>query len=324
MSTYEDLLERIAAEPASNAARLVCADVLAESDAERAELIHAQVSLSERVNPARRQELKRRVEVLLHTRGPGWLEPLLDAQAREPRFQRGFVEELDITEEQLAAHGQALFAREPLYRLSVRTRDGRGLTLAAAQPWFSRVRWLRLEGKGLAAEVKALASSPQVAKLEGMALDGAGTEALQALAGAKALTGLRSLNLSSTDLSDDAVAVLASGTLPLERLYLSGTGLSDEGAQALSKAKGLSTLKVLALNRNALSDEGAQALAKSKGLNALEWLELSRNELSEEGALAFRSAKALPGLKRLELQGMGLDDDTLGPLRKRLGAGLRL
>lgn len=323
MSTYEALLERIAAEPSSNEARLVCADMIAATDAERAELVHAQVALGERVNPARRKALKQRVEQLLRTHGATWLKPLKEAQANEPLFQRGFVEELDISEENLAKHGQALYAREPLYRLSVTTRDGLGLALAAGQPWFSRVRRLRLAGKALDSALKALALSPQVAKLEGLTLEGAGARALQALAEAKALTGLRSLNLSSTELSDDDAEVLAQGTLPLERLYLSGTGLSDEGAQALARAKGLATLKLLALNRNTLSDEGAQALAKSKTLTALERLELSRNELSEEGALAFRSAKALPALRHLELLGMELDEGELGPLIKRLGAGLR-
>ncbi|MBZ4415473.1 TIGR02996 domain-containing protein [Myxococcus sp. RHSTA-1-4] len=324
MSTYESLLARIAAEPANDEPRLVCADFLRATDDARADLIQAQIALTGRLDPARRRDFQRRVAALLEAHGRRWRKPLEDARATDTRFTRGFVEEARLSEAHLAGHGEALFSREPLHRLHVETQSGKGLALAAGQPWFEQVRYLRLEGSGVEAAARALASAAHVSKLSGLALAGADDGALQALAESPALTGLRSLSVSGSELSDDTAAALAKGKLALERLYLSGTGLSDEGAQALARGKGLATLQLLALNRNALSDEGAQALAGSKTLLQLERLELSRNELSEEGALAFRSAKALPKLRRLELLDMGLDRRELEPVRKRLGAGLRL
>lgn len=324
MSTYEELLERIAADPGNDEPRLVCADLLSDSDAARAELIHAQVALGGRVDPARRRELQRKVDALLAAHAARWRKALDEAKAQDVRFTRGFVEEATLAEDALAQHGPALFSREPLQRLRVQAKNGKGLAQAAAQPGFTRVRQLRLTGGGVDAAVKALATAPHAGRLEGLLLSGASDAAVQALAGSEALPGLRSLSLGSSELSDETAAALGKGKLALERLYLSGTGLSDEGAGALAKGKALATLRHLALNRNSLSDEGAEALAKSKALAALERLELSKNELSEEGALAFRSAKALPKLRRLELQDMGLSSRELEPLRKRLGPGLRL
>jgi len=324
MSTYQELLARIAAEPDNDEPRLVCADVLRGTDDARADLIQTQVALRGRLDPAQRRALQLEEARLLTANARRWKQPLEALHAPDVRFSRGFIEELSLSEEQLGKHGEALLALEPVHRLTVTTRDGKGLARAAGRPGFSQVRWLRLEGGAVAAAARALASASHVGALGGLALSGADDEALQALARSPALVGLRSLSASSGELSDTAALALANGMLTLERLYLSGTGLSDEGAQALARAKGLTPLKLLALNRNALSDEGAQALAASKTLTSLERLELSGNGLSEEGALAFRSPKALPKLRRLELLAMDLDRRELEPVRKRLGPGLRL
>lgn len=325
MSTYQELVARIAAEPASNEARLVCADVLCGTDDARVELIHAQVALSGRLDPARRLSLTKRVQALLSEHGRKWRAPFDDAHASDVTFSRGFIEQATLSEEALAKHGEALCAREPLHRLQVEAKDGKALGLAAAQPWFERFRTLKLTGGGVARAAKALAQAAHAGRLEKLMLAGADDAAVQALAASTALKGLRSLSISSAELSDAAVAALAKGSLSLEALYLSGTGLSDEGAQALARGTALGGLKLLALNRNNLSDEGVQALAASKALLQVERLELSRNEeLSEEGVLAFRSAKALPKLRRLELLDTYLDRSELEPVRKRLGPGLRL
>ncbi|MCY1017029.1 hypothetical protein [Pyxidicoccus sp. MSG2] len=324
MSTWQELVARVAAEPESNDARLVCADVLCGTDDARVELIHAQVALSGRMDPARRQALTKRVKALLSEHGSRWRQPLQEAHASDGDFSRGFIEEATLSEGHLAKHGEALLAREPLHRLTVETKDGKGLALAAGQPWFERIRQVRLMGSGVARAAKALASAPHAGHLARLMVSGANDEAVEAVAGGRALTGLRSLSVSSAELSDASAEALAKGPLSLEALYLSGTGLSDEGAQALARGTALASLKLLALNRNSLSDEGAQALAASKTLLQVERLELSRNELSEEGVLAFRSAKAMPKLRRLELLDMGLDRRELEPVHKRLGAGLRL
>ena len=67
MSTYQELVARIAAEPAGNEARLVCADVLCGTDDARVELIHAQIALCGRLDPARRLSLTKRVQAKKQT-----------------------------------------------------------------------------------------------------------------------------------------------------------------------------------------------------------------------------------------------------------------
>ncbi|NTX56478.1 TIGR02996 domain-containing protein [Myxococcus sp. CA039A] len=324
MSDLDALLAKVVADPTNDAPRLACADALQTVDAARAEFIRVQLALPGRMDPARRRSLQSRVRELMDANGRAWLKPLRDAKVHEPRYHRGFIEELSLAEDRLAKHGPELFALEPVSRLCVDTRDGKGLEHAAEQPWFSQVRWLRLEGSGVDAATKALAASPRAGNLSGLVLAGAKDTAVRALVESKALPALRSVSFSSGALTDTSAEVLAKATLVWERLYLSGSGLSDEGVATLAGAKGLGALQWLTLNRNELSDEAAEALAKSKGLTGLERLELSQNDLSEEGALAFRTAKALPKLRRLELMEMGLDRDELGPLVKRLGAGLRL
>ncbi|AGC47083.1 hypothetical protein MYSTI_05807 [Myxococcus stipitatus DSM 14675] len=322
MSDYQALLAKVVEDPASDAARLACAEVLQASDPARAELIRVQVALPGRMDPARRLDLKRRERALMDSHGRGWFKPLLAASVQEPSYRRGFIEELTLPEESLATHGADLFAREPVSRLTVGTRDGAGLALALEQPWFSQVRWLRLRGAGVDAATRALASATRVGRLPSLVLVGAGDLSVAELASSRALTALRSVSLSSSHLSDASMGLLAKAELPWERLYLSGSGLSDEGVALLAKAKGLGALQWLALNRNEIGDDAAVALAKSKGLASLERLELSRTEVSEEGALAFRSTKALPKLRRLELLDIGFDPDVMAPLVKRLGQGL--
>ncbi|AKF84828.1 hypothetical protein MFUL124B02_05080 [Myxococcus fulvus 124B02] len=323
MSDFDTLLAKMVQAPDDDAVRLACADALQAVDPARAEFIRVQLALPGRMDPARRRSLQLRQRALLDEHGVAWLKPLRDARVHEPTYHRGFIEELNLAEDKLAEHGHALFAREPVSRLCVAVRDGVGLRLAAEQPWFSQVRWLRLTGSGVDAAVRALVSAPRTERLSGLVLAGATDASLRALTEKPVLPALRSVSFSSSALSDEGAAVLAKATVPWERLYLSGSGLSDEGVATLARAKGLEALQWLALNRNDLSDEAAVALSKSKGLPRLERLELSRNEVTEEGALAFRSPKALPSLRRLELLDIGLDPDELAPLIKRLGPGLR-
>ncbi|MCP3103699.1 hypothetical protein LZ198_32935 [Myxococcus sp. K15C18031901] len=324
MSDLNALRLEVATHAGEDGPRRAYAEALRGVDDARAEFIQVQLDLRGRMDPARRRALQRRERELLVANAHAWLQPLQRAQVREPTLRRGFVDEMSLPEDALAKHGSDLFAREPVYRLEVRTRNGQGLATAVTQPWFSQVRWLRVEGDGVDAATRALASAPHARHLDALVLTGATDAAVDALTRATALTALRSVSLSSCQLTGEGMETLAKATLPWTRLYLSGSGLTDEDVATLAGAKGLGALTLLALNRSDLGDEAAEALAKSRGLGALERLELSRNELSEEGALAFRSVKALPRLRRLELLEMGLDFSELGPLQKRLGDGLRL
>ncbi|PTL82808.1 TIGR02996 domain-containing protein [Vitiosangium sp. GDMCC 1.1324] len=325
MKSLRELLSGVAAHPNDVEARLACAEVLLGDDAPRAELIRAQVALSGRgLDPARRIALRKRVDALLSEHGKKWMGRLKALGASDFHYSRGFVEELSLSEKDLAEHGETLFALEPVHRLHVEVLSGKGLASAAAQPWFEQLRWLKLSGNGDGV-ARALASATHAGSLASLVLPLMDVEDLTALAGSEALAGLRSLSLTGNEgLGDEAAGALAESQLTLTRLYLSGTDLSEEGVAALAGGKRFQSLELLALNRNALTDEAAEVLAASKVLVNLQRLELVRNELSEEGVLVFRSAKALPKLSHLDLRQMGLSEDELKPLLKRFGKGVKL
>jgi uncharacterized protein (TIGR02996 family) len=326
MRPLRELLAAVAAHPNDAEARLACADVLHEADAPRAELVRAQVALSGRgLNPARRLALRKRVDALLREHGKKWMGGLRALGASDFHYSRGFVEELSLSERDLAEHGETLLALEPVHRLHLEVRDGKGVAKAAARPWFEQLRWLKLTGNGVNAAARALASAEHAGRLEALVLPSVDLDGVAALAEGEALVGLRSLSLTGNEgLGDEAAEALAESRLSLVRLYLSGTDLSEEGAAVLAGAKRFESLELLALNRNTLTDEAVEVLAASKVLVNLRRLELVRNELSEEGALAFRSPKALPKLSHLDLRQMGLSEDELKPLLKRLGKGVKL
>lgn len=327
MSSLRELLARVAAHPDEVEVRLACAEALREHDAPRAELIRAQVALTGRgMDPVRRLTLRKWVDALLREHGKRWRGGLKALGASGFELSRGFVEEVSLSEQSLAEHGETLLALEPIHRLRLESRDGTGLARAAAQPWFEQIRWLKLTGDEAADEaVRALATAAHAGRLEGLAISNVDPDGVAALAESAVLTGLRWLSLTGNDGSGDEFAeALAECRFSLERLYLSGTGLSEAGLAVLAGSERFGSLELLALNRNALTDEAAEVLADSEVLVKLQRLELARNELSGEGALAFRSRKALPRLRLLDLRDMGLSARELAPLLKRLGKGVYL
>jgi len=121
----------------------------------------------------------------------------------------------------------------------------------AAQPWFEQIRWLKLTGEKDADEAaRALASAAHAGRLEGLALPNVDPEGVAALAESPVLTGLRSLSLTGNDgFGDEFAEALAECRFSLERLYLSGTGISEEGLAVLAGAERFAPLEMLALNR---------------------------------------------------------------------------
>jgi uncharacterized protein (TIGR02996 family) len=327
MNPLRELLARVAAHPDDVEARLACAEVIQVDDAPRAELIRAQVALAGRgLDPARRLTLRKQVDALQRQHGKKWRSGLEALGASFFQHGRGFVEEVSLSEKALSEHGETLLALEPIHRLRVEVEDGEGLAKAAARPWFEQVRWLKLtgEGGGVDEAVRLLASAAHAGRLEALVLQDVDPDGVAAVAQSAVLTGLRSLSLTGNDGPGDELAeALADSRCSLLCLYLSATGLSDEGASTLARAKPLQSLELLALNRNELTDEGAEALAASKTLVNLKRLELANTGLELEGALAFRSPKALPALRHLDLRDIGFSSKSLEPLRKRLGDGLK-
>jgi uncharacterized protein (TIGR02996 family) len=321
MTPDRALIAAVAAHPKDEAARLACASWFRERGSPRGELIQAQLALQGRLSPAERLSLRRRVEVLATEAWDEWIAPLQQLGATPVGPLKGLVEEVSLTEEALARHGEALVAREPVHRLRLKVRDGEGLARAAASPWFEQVRWLKLSG-AVDAGAKALASAAHARQLESLLLAEGSEDVANMLARSEALSGLRSLSLTGVELGPEGLAGFAKTRLTLTRLYLTNTCIDDGGVATLA-ASTLKSLEWLALNRNEeVSDEGVEALASSKVLVNLQRLELAKTGVSAEGALAFRRPKALPRLQHLDLSGNYISSSEVEPLRKRLGKGL--
>lgn len=109
------------------------------------------------------------------------------------------------------------------------------------------------------ASARAIAASPQLAKLTSLKLagNGLGAEGVVALAASPYLGGLALLDVS-------------------------GNALGKDGAKALAGAPQLANLKFLAASSNRLGTTGARALAASKHVHALRVLELGLNGLSDK------------------------------------------
>ncbi|WP_224248705.1 TIGR02996 domain-containing protein [Hyalangium gracile] len=317
------LLEAVLDNPGEPAPRLALADWFERHGAgPRAELIRSEMALRTRLNPAKRRALTKRVRTLMAELSKSWAADFVGLKDAVPTIHRGVTEKLVISEKGLAEHGEAIFSREPVLRLHLDVQDGKALAQAAAQPWFERVRWLKVRQKGDAA-ARALAAAPHARRLHSLMLRDVTVKALPELLVSQSLGGLRALSLTGNGtLSTEDLEVFSQGRLQLERLFMPGFLEPDENIGPLVEAEWLSSLKVLALNRNMLVDEDAQLLARSKVLQGLEWLELAGNEISAEGALVFKSAKVMPRLERLDLRDMWYDREELAPLRKRFGRGL--
>jgi Ran GTPase-activating protein (RanGAP) involved in mRNA processing and transport len=149
-------------------------------------------------------------------------------------------------------------------------------------------------------------------------------------------------HLSWGDAEAKAVAaVLAAGAAPkLEKLYLAGNSIGDEGARALAGALPSATaLKVLNLESNSIGDEGARALVEAlpsamvlerlcllfnkignerartlagalQNATVLKDLYLSGNLIGDGGARAL--AEALPSAKEVRVRLLGLENNSIG------------
>ena len=153
------------------------------------------------------------------------------------------------------------------------------------------------------------------------------------------MENLRILDLDETRLGDEGVALLfetlvgATGTIPLEALYLSGNGMSTRAAEALSKLLSQTqcahNLHSIYLSYNPLGDLGAKALSQAlQSATQLRRLTLQSVGLGTEGASALaHSLRGHPSLRVLDLsQGHAtvrlgqafnyIEDGALDSLRK--------
>lgn len=127
-----------------------------------------------------------------------------------------------------------------------------------------------------------------------------------ALADCPQLAGLKILGFSDYFrdplTAQDAPILAASPYLySLSALYLGWNSLSDEGVEALTRARWLESLVTLDLSQNGITDSGALALANCPYLGRLQTLFLRRNDISSRGRTALAASRHLRRVRRLQL-----------------------
>ena len=273
--SVDALREAVLARPLDDAPRLALAEALTAAGDARGELVTLQCKLARPgLSPSARFEAKRRVRELVAAHGAAWMA---GAAGLRPQLRRGFVDEGSGTPDALVAHA-ALFASEPVTRITVLSASSDGIAAIAA--------------------AGVLARAP-VVTIRGVLGDAGAEELAKGLAGRAA--PLRSLNLGSAGIEEAGIAALADAMPPCGELVLTNNGIGDEGLVKLGKSKRLAGLTTLFVTDNDLTDEGVAAFAKSTVMTALTRLGLARNwDLSTEGLSAIARSKKLKRLRWLE------------------------
>jgi uncharacterized protein (TIGR02996 family) len=154
-----------------------------------------------------------------------------------------------------------------------------GLEEVAAAP-LDNLRWLQIGGSD--AGVRALRRSERLTRLVTLCLSGEGITdgAAEALAAWPGLAGVRSLNLSGSDVTGLGIeALVKSPHFRPVHLDLSQTTIGDIGAVALARWPGLANVVALDANHSQVCDTGGTALARSPHWGDLRCLRLSTNSL---------------------------------------------
>lgn len=180
--SHAAFLSAIASSPDDDTARLVYADFLDEQgntgDAARAEFIRVQMRLAglDDTHPDR-PALEDRENELLRAHEHGWVGPIsaqLARGLRRWRFERGFLDTVQISTRTLSASGAALFKAHPVSKVRLTELDsapGRSLETLAGRPWWSRVRDLDTGHANVTfPKLERLLRSPHLTSLRKLAL----------------------------------------------------------------------------------------------------------------------------------------------------------
>jgi uncharacterized protein (TIGR02996 family) len=271
----EALLQAVIAEPEEEAPRLIYADWLDEQGqpegVDRAAFIQVQIGLAHASEEAAvTRQLRKREQELWEAYKERWLTHLPPhLRKREPRFHRGFLEELSLPPASWAKHGAKLFGQNPIYRVRLYGRVDRNIIGdLVVIPDLTRIREVVLAE----CDIREPNST------------------LKVLFDTPFLSGLVRLDLSGSGVSTRELgALLESPVLGrLERLDLSRNRIGPGGAQALAGSPQASSLRRLVLAGNPIGDAGGKALASSVHLETVESLDLSDIELDAKVWAALR------------------------------------
>lgn len=273
------LLAGVLARPLDDAPRLAVAEALRAQGDPRGDFITLQCRLaSTSIAPDRRADLKRECARRLGEHGAEWMAAAAGTTRREMR--RGFLDEVEGGAKVVAELAAALFAAEPITRLTITKASAGTIAELGQAGGFARVLRLTVRGSigNAGAKALALALSGRTVALTSLNLGSTGIESAGAAALAGALAGCRTLTLTGNAIGDDGLAAIARSRslAALETLFLADTGIGDEGLEALAASPNLPALARLGVARNdEITRAGLRALVKSRKLPRLRWLEYS-------------------------------------------------
>lgn len=242
-----------------------------------------------------RDRLRKEIRALEEAHAAEWKRELPEDWPEEnPSYSRGFVEHLAISPRHLILNPARYLDAAPL----------RSLTLQ----WELRYGFARYE------QAPALAALPQLARIQHLAFSTTGREFTSAFVRAFVVmpeaAGLRSLDLSRTDIEDDSLsAILYSDHLrELHTLNLTGLKLTPQFLEELGGVEKLPGLRTLLLGSSHLTPEGAERFFRGRLMGQLTGLSLGWNaEFGEAGAEALAACRHLARFHFLSL-----DRDAIG------------
>lgn len=290
------LLAAILADPDSDDARRIYADLLAQGGDPRGEFILVELALDGPLSIRKRAQLAERRRGLYEAHRKRWFPYAL----AKVRTHHGFLQAVTGNLKQLKAAGSKLFAAEPVTEVELTEADEETIEPLLAVRWLPRVRRLILRGA-------------------------IGDEGFAQLCASSATAGLRTLNVNANELGADALAALGGGLPRCTTLVLSGNSIGDEGLAGLHRWEHLTQIETLYLSRCEISAEGLEALLDGLVLPRLDKLCLTENyDLGDAGATVIAArAASLPKLRHIEVKGTGIGEGGIRALTEAKLPALR-
>jgi uncharacterized protein (TIGR02996 family) len=305
----DGLLEAIIADPDSDDARRIYADLLVQHNDPRGEFILVDLALDGPLSIRKRAQLSQRRRELYDAHAKRWFPYALGGM----RTHHGFLQAVRGSLKQLKAVASKVFAAEPVTEVELTGVDEETVEPLLAARWLLRVQRLTVRGELGDDGFARLCASSATANLRSLNVRGAELSAAALANLGDGLPRCTSLVLSGNPIGDDGLAALHRWThLPaVEALYLSGADISAKGLLSLLRGAGGGTSKAKAKAKAEAKPQPQAPVA----LTALTKLCLTDNDdLGDEAAGILAShAALLPNLRHLELINTGLG-----------GAGLKL
>lgn len=229
---------------------------------------------------------------------------------------------LDLTSGQVSKGGAGVLAGSPFPELEELNLDRSALSPQslrelAESPCFPKLRALQLSVLRIDDEsLRALADSAHYPHLEHLTLrnnPSLGDGAVRALAEARGLPALRSLDLSRTQITYRALEALANSSRALTRLSLDHDRVGGRGLRALARARFLPRLERLSLRQVGADPESLRALAEASP-PSLRLLEMGDDPLDAPSCAALLRAWDWSELRYLRLGSLGLGDEGVEAL----------